>query len=103
MDKTGCYLYCSVFNILNLCLCMIGAAVFGKFSLMILSVIGVCCAGVTVSFFLDTSYTISYNVTSASENSSEMVYGHFYGLSYSSNRIPYEAFHFRFQIPNRMG
>ena len=78
------FLYCSVFNILNLCLCMIGAAVFGKFSLMILSVIGVCCAGVTVSFFLDTSYTISYNVTSASENSSEMVYGHFYGLSYSN-------------------
>ena len=33
------FLYCSVFNILNLCLCMVGAAVFGKFSLLILSMV----------------------------------------------------------------
>ena len=46
--------------------------------------IGICCAGVTVSFFLDTSHVISYNV-SLSENTSELVSGHFYGLSYSNH------------------
>ena len=32
-------LYCSVFNILNLCLCLVGAELFGKFSLGILAIV----------------------------------------------------------------
>ena len=34
-------LYCSVFNILNLCLCLIGAELFGKFSIGILSIVSI--------------------------------------------------------------
>ena len=33
------FLYCSVFNILNLCLCLVGAELFGKFSLGIFAIV----------------------------------------------------------------
>jgi len=76
-------LYCSVFSILNLCLCLIGAELFGKFSLGILAVVGICCGGVITSFFLDRNYVTSYNVTIA-ENKTEVVFGHFHGFTASN-------------------
>ena len=36
-------LYCSIFNILNLCLCLVGAELFGKFSLGILTIVSRTC------------------------------------------------------------
>ena len=43
-------LYCSVFNILNLCLCLVGAELFGKFSLGILTIVSVFCKGKYLHF-----------------------------------------------------
>jgi len=76
-------LYCSISSILNLCLCLIGAELFGKFSLGILAVVGVCCGGVITSFFLNRNFETKYNVTIA-DNKTEIVYGHFHGFTASN-------------------
>lgn len=70
-------IYCTGFNIANLCLCLVGAELFGKFSLGILSLVTICCTGVTVSFFLDKKIVVSFNNT-AEENI--IVNGSFTGL-----------------------
>lgn len=44
---------------------------------------GVCCTGVVTSFFLNKTVETGYNVT-LSANTSEMVTGHFYGLTHSN-------------------
>ena len=36
-------LYCSIFNVLNMCLCLVGAELFGKFSLGILTIVSRTC------------------------------------------------------------
>eukprot|EP00092_Neocalanus_flemingeri_P009879 GFUD01010648.1.p1 GENE.GFUD01010648.1~~GFUD01010648.1.p1 ORF type:complete len:926 (+),score=262.27 GFUD01010648.1:182-2959(+) len=77
------FLYCSGFNLANLCLCLVGAELFGKFSLGILSLVSVCCVGVVSSFFLDHSYTIPFNIT-INENTTQVVNGTFTGLSHSN-------------------
>ena len=56
-------IYCSGFNLANLCLCLVGAELFGKFSLVILSLVSVCCVGVVSSFFLDHTVDVGFNVT----------------------------------------
>ena len=45
--------------------------------------LGVCCTGVVTSFFLNKTVETGFNVT-MSANSSEMVYGHFTGLTHSN-------------------
>lgn len=75
-------LYCSGFNMANLALCLVGAELFGKFSLGILSLVSVCCVGVMSSFFLDHSYSIPYNIT-IDQNTTQVVNGTFTGLAHS--------------------
>jgi len=75
-------LYCSVFNLANMALCLVGAELFGKFSLGILSLVSVCCVGVISSFFLDHSYTIPYNIT-RDQNTTQIINGTFNGLAHS--------------------
>ena len=67
-------LYCSGFNIANLALCLVGAELFGKFSLGILSLVSICCVGVISSFFLDQTVNIPYNIT-VNENSTKIING----------------------------
>jgi len=76
-------LYCSGFNVANLCLCLVGAELFGKFSLGILSLVSVCCVGVVSSFFMDHSYTVPYNVT-INQNTTGIINGTFSGLAHSN-------------------
>lgn len=75
-------LYCSVFNILNLCLCLIGAELFGKFSIGILSIVSICCLSVVGSFFTEKTVSVPFNVTLG--NTSGIVTGHFHGLTQSN-------------------
>jgi len=76
-------LYCSAFNLANFCLCLIGADLFGKLSAIILTIVVACCGSVVVSFFLDTSVSIPYNVTmtNATANWTETIHGTFTGLT----------------------
>ena len=67
-------LYCSGFNLANFALCLVGAELFDKFSLGILSLVSVCCVGVVSSFFLDHSYSIPYNIT-IDQNTTQIVNG----------------------------
>jgi len=76
-------MYCSVFNIANMVLCLIGAELFGKFSLGILSLVSVCCLGVVASFFLDHSYNVPYNTT-LDQNTTMVINGTFAGLTHSN-------------------
>jgi len=75
-------LYCSGFNLANMALCLVGAALFGKFSLGILSLVSICCVGVVSSFFLDHSYNIPYNIT-IDQNTTQIINGTFTGLAHS--------------------
>jgi hypothetical protein len=68
------FLYCSGFNLANFALCLVGAELFDKFSLGILSLASVCCVGVVSSFFLDHSYSIPYNIT-IDQNTTQIVNG----------------------------
>jgi len=76
-------LYCSGFNIANLALCLVGAELFGKFSLGILSLVSICCIGVISSFFLDQTVNIPYNIT-VNENATKIINGTFSGLAHSN-------------------
>lgn len=76
-------LYCSFFNLANLCLCLVGAELFGKFSLAILVLVVACGLGVFSSFFLSEEYDYQFNVTYA--NSTQMTFnGTFTGLAANS-------------------
>jgi len=79
-------LYSSGFNLLNLLLCIVGADLFGKTSLIILTLVVLCCSGVVSSFFLDTTYLDPYNVTmhNATSNWTEIVNATFTGLAGNS-------------------
>jgi len=77
------FLYCSGFNLANLCLCLVGAELFGKFSLSILTLVSICCIGVVSSFFMNHSYSIPFNIT-INENITTVVNGTFTGLTHSN-------------------
>ena len=77
-------LYCTGFSLTNLLLCILGAELFGKFSLAILGVVTVCCGGVFASFFLDSTVERQFNVTSITGNGSSIVVGKFVGLGGNS-------------------
>ena len=77
-------LYCTGFSLTNLLLCILGAELFGKFSLAILGVVTVCCGGVFASFFLDSTVERQFNVSSSTGNGSSIVVGKFVGLGGNS-------------------
>jgi len=72
-------LYATVVNILNLMLCLIGAELFGKVSLLILVSVMCCTLGVGSSFFREDTFLIPYNETL--DNVTTLVNGTFIGLS----------------------
>lgn len=45
------FLYCSGINFLNLCVCLIGASLFAKTSVMVLGIVGICLLTVITSYF----------------------------------------------------
>ncbi|XP_023327939.1 solute carrier family 12 member 9-like isoform X4 [Eurytemora carolleeae] len=79
-------LYSSSFNIFNFLLCLVGAELFGKTSIIILAIVTLCCTGVISSFFLDNYVSTEYNVTisNGTANWTEIVNGTFSGLSWNS-------------------
>lgn len=79
-------LYCSVFNILNFLLCLVGAQLFGKLSLIILTIVSLCSGGVIYSFISDTAAYTTYNITvsNTTANWTELVNGTFVGLTRNS-------------------
>ena len=72
-------LYSTVLNVLNLILCLIGAELFGKVSLLILISVMCCTVGVGSSFFLDNTVLSQYNETD--NNVTTLVNGTFIGLA----------------------
>ena len=78
-------LYCTGFSLSNLLLCILGAELFGKFSLTILGVVTICAGGVFASFFLNQTVERQFNVTGTG-NGSSLVVGRFIGLGANSLR-----------------
>ena len=77
-------LYCTGFSLSNLLLCILGAELFGKFSLAILGVVTICAGGVFASFFLNQTVERQFNVTGTGNGSSSLVVGKFIGLGANS-------------------
>jgi len=76
-------LYCTAFNLANLCLCLVGAELFGKFSIAILVIVVACGFSVFTSFFLDYSFIAEFNVTYENGTNATFI-GNFTGLSHNS-------------------
>jgi len=76
-------LYCSAFNLANLCLCLVGAELFGKFSVAILVLVVACATAVFSSFFLNTHFSEEFNVTYQNGTNASFI-GNFTGLSKNS-------------------
>merc|ERR1711962_1098069 len=74
-------LYCTGFSLSNLLLCILGAELFGKFSLAILGVVTICAGGVFASFFLNQTVERQFTVTG---NGSSLIVGKFIGLGANS-------------------
>ena len=73
------FLYCSIFNLANFVLCLIGAELFGKVSALILVLVFCCCLAVISSFFRDTSLVFPY--TMSINNATMSINGTFHGLA----------------------
>lgn len=53
------FLYCTILNILNLGVCLIGAGMFAKTSALILAIVCVCILSTVVSFFVKEPMLVS--------------------------------------------
>lgn len=53
------FLYCTILNILNLGVCLIGAGMFAKTSALILGVVCICILSTVVSFFVQEPMNVS--------------------------------------------
>ena len=51
INRWWIFLYCTIVNFVNLCVCLIGAGLFAKTSVAVLGIVGTCLASVIVSYF----------------------------------------------------
>ncbi|XP_011631602.1 solute carrier family 12 member 9 [Pogonomyrmex barbatus] len=75
------FLYCSILNTANLIVCLIGAAMFAKTSVMILAVVCVCLSSVFISFLTQGAMEIPIpDANTLVQNITEHVNGSYTGL-----------------------
>ncbi|XP_066996534.2 solute carrier family 12 member 9 isoform X2 [Anabrus simplex] len=76
------FLYCSVLNVLNLLVCLVGASLFAKTSVAILAVVCICLLSVMISFFTVGPHEVAIpDANTLVQNATEHVKGNFTGLS----------------------
>lgn len=76
------FAYCSILNVVNLLVCLIGAGMFAKTSVSILAVVTICLIAVIVSFCTTASMKVAIpDANTLVQNSTNPAFGNYTGLS----------------------
>ncbi|XP_021950932.1 solute carrier family 12 member 9 [Folsomia candida] len=89
-DRTSRFLYCSLINLLNLVVCLVGSSLFAKTSVAVLTVVGVSVLSVIASFFQD-EFPVDLpegNTLARHNNITHAWFTGFNGTTFSENLSP---------------
>ncbi|KAK7790737.1 hypothetical protein R5R35_013092 [Gryllus longicercus] len=79
------FLYCSLLNVLNLIVCLIGASMFAKTSVVILAIVCICLLSVIISFFVKEPMLVSIPIANTLvQNATHPAHGNYTGLEQST-------------------